>query len=136
MVWSSATPTNVQSMCARIFSHKQRDQLVNVWARDTLGLSEREYHTKCQTSKNLERVWQDTRVRQLKRFSQRDTILIDDSKLKALAQPYNLIEVPEFTLERAEKGTDDVLREVQAYLERLRTATNVSAVCLEWYESR
>ncbi|ORY86859.1 HAD-like domain-containing protein [Protomyces lactucae-debilis] len=127
MVWSSAQPQSVLSMCANIFSHEQREQLVAVWARDTLGLTPEQYNSKCQTSKNLEQVWRDPHLRKIKRFSQRDTIIIDDSKLKVLAHPHNLIEVPEFSAERVARGTDDALREVTAYLETLRKLPNVSA---------
>lgn len=42
MVWSSAQPHSVQDMIERSFvDHK--DELLGVWARDTLGLAENEY---------------------------------------------------------------------------------------------
>jgi hypothetical protein len=42
MVWSSAQPPNVHDMVANCFG-EQKDKLVAVWARDTLGLQKDEY---------------------------------------------------------------------------------------------
>ncbi|KAG6838205.1 hypothetical protein C0991_001081, partial [Blastosporella zonata] len=42
MVWSSAQPHSVNDMVDKAFeSHK--DELIAIWARDTLGLEEKDY---------------------------------------------------------------------------------------------
>lgn len=42
MVWSSAQPHSVADMVSRCFGERQ-DELVAIWARDTLGLEEKDY---------------------------------------------------------------------------------------------
>lgn len=42
MVWSSAQPHSVDDMVNKAFE-QHREGLVAVWARDTLGLSSRDY---------------------------------------------------------------------------------------------
>lgn len=127
MVWSSSTTASVQTMCNAIFTPVQRTALVACWARDTLRLSREEYVRKVQTYKNLEWVWESKELRHVKRFSQRDTIIVDDSVLKLASHPFNLIQVPEFTRDVMQGGRDNALQEVMLHLEQLRTCDNVSA---------
>ena len=63
MVWSSACPNNVTKMCSKIMSHQQRCRLVDVWARDRLGLSSAQYKGKAQTYKQLQWVWQAENIK-------------------------------------------------------------------------
>ncbi|KAF2640530.1 HAD-like protein [Massarina eburnea CBS 473.64] len=119
MVWSSARPDNVKALVDTGLGPLQ-DQLVARWARDTLGLSPQHYNMNVQCYKNLDLVW-DSEVG--KGFNQSNTILIDDSALKASAQPFNLLEIPEFT---GESSPNDVLGEVAGYLELLRMQEDVS----------
>ena len=42
MVWSSAQPHSVADMVERCFAER-KEELVAVWARDTLGLDEQAY---------------------------------------------------------------------------------------------
>ncbi|KAH9840620.1 uncharacterized protein C8Q71DRAFT_854498 [Rhodofomes roseus] len=56
MVWSSAQPHSVNDMVDKCFGPSRRE-LVAVWARDTLGLSNDHYHRKVQTLKDLSRPW-------------------------------------------------------------------------------
>lgn len=97
-----------------------------VWARDTLGLTSRDYNSKVQTYKDLDVVWKSSQVRKVKKFSQRDTIIIDDSLEKLKEHPFNLIPVPEYTKESHESGQDTALRSVMEILESLRYCGNVS----------
>ena len=62
MFWSSATPRNVHSMIAAVATPEQRAQLVGVWGRDTLGLSEKEYNKKSITFKDLRKVFEDDKL--------------------------------------------------------------------------
>lgn len=134
LVWSSATPPNVTSVCARIFSSEQRQQLLGTWARDTLGLTESEYNDKSQVYKRLERIWDDQNLQETHpnhasggKWSQANTLLLDDSVAKAKAQPYNLIEIPELTKEAKMETGKDYLGQVVAYVEEARRWNDVSA---------
>jgi len=56
MIWSSAQPHSVNDMVGKTFEDDQ-DQLVAIWARDTLGLSAEHYARKVQTFKDLAKPW-------------------------------------------------------------------------------
>jgi hypothetical protein len=127
MIWSSSTPRSVETMCQVVFTPAQRQQLVACWARDTLRLSQQDYNRKVQTVKNLQWIWQAEHLPSLQRFSQRNTIMIDDSRLKLLQHPHNMIEVPEYTKALMDSGKDNVLGEIQNHLEKLKFCSNVSA---------
>ncbi|MCJ1293476.1 hypothetical protein MMC34_005031 [Xylographa carneopallida] len=137
LVWSSSQPENVDMMCSKVFSKAERSQLIAEWGRDTLELSSAEYYHKTQVYKRLDRIWKNERVQvhhprynQGERWSQRNTVLIDDSMLKAVAQPFNHIEVPEFELKNGKHNDGDgteVLGQVVAYLEEIRAWEDVSS---------
>ncbi|KAI4257168.1 MAG: hypothetical protein LQ352_001759 [Teloschistes flavicans] len=136
LVWSSATPFNVTAICSKIFSPEQRKLLLGEWARDTLELDKEQYASKVQVYKRLSRIWQDMRVQRAHpesakgvRWGQENTLLLDDSVLKASAQPHNAVVLPEFTQEAGEEQKDgtEVLAQVVAYLETGRMVDNVSS---------
>ena len=137
MIWSSATPSNVSAVCAQIFSLARRRELLGEWDRDTLDLSNVEYYEKTQVYKRLDRIWDNVALRNSHpdaergvRWGQANTLLLDDSVLKAQAQPYNLVKVPEFTRPGRydQQGeSQEVLGQVVAYLEEARRYENVSA---------
>ncbi|KAI0739657.1 hypothetical protein C8Q80DRAFT_1112108 [Daedaleopsis nitida] len=56
MVWSSAQPHSVGDMVDKCFG-RDKERLIAVWARDTLGLSNEHYFQKVQTIKDLEKPW-------------------------------------------------------------------------------
>ncbi|PIL32551.1 hypothetical protein GSI_05254 [Ganoderma sinense ZZ0214-1] len=56
MVWSSAQPHSVGDMVDKCFE-EHKDDLLAVWARDTLGLSNDHYFRKVQTVKDLAKPW-------------------------------------------------------------------------------
>ncbi|KAL8805914.1 MAG: hypothetical protein Q9182_001695 [Xanthomendoza sp. 2 TL-2023] len=136
MIWSSATPQNVTSICSRIFKPGQRQMLLGEWARDTLDLTPEQYQAKVQVFKRLDRIWNIDRIQRThpdfgkgQRWGQWNTLLLDDSVLKSSAQPYNAVVVPEFTKEgiaREARGPD-ILSQVVAYLETARTFGDVSS---------
>ena len=133
MVWSSATPETVRSVCERIFTPDQRKQVLREWGRDTLDLTVTEYYEKIQVYKRLDKIWDDATLQSnhpdaynLGCWSQADTVLIDDSVLKAQKQPFNHIKVPEFIRSPKKASEDDVLCQVVAYLEELRKWDDVS----------
>jgi len=135
LIWSSATPTNVTGVCAQLFTPPQRRQLLGEWARDTLDLNSEEYCSKVQVYKRLDRIWEGKALRDSHpdfaskgtRWSQANTLLVDDSPTKAQAQPYNLVEIPEFTRNAALERGKDFLGQVVAYLEEARMWGDVSA---------
>lgn len=135
MIWSSARPQNVDKMCAQLFApspqHPRRAALKAEWGRDTLDLSPAQYNEKVQVYKVLAKVWRAAAAEGWfppgteGSFGQHNTLLVDDSVLKASAEPYNLVRVEEFE-GREEQMRTDVLREVVGYLEEARWMTDVS----------
>ncbi|USP80741.1 HAD-like protein [Curvularia clavata] len=132
MVWSSARPDNVKALVNKALDEELRSKLVAQWARDSFGLSPANYQLNVQVYKNLKLVWSRSQIQSHHpdfetggRFGQHNTVLIDDSALKANAQPYNLLEIPEFSA-TPEQMQGDVLREVAGYLEALRYQSDVS----------
>ena len=102
MIYTSSRPHNAKAVVEKLFSSNQRRQLAAVWARDKLGLNRTQYNEKVQVYKKLDKIWRDKYI-QAKcpdggRWDQTNTILVDDSHLKALAQPYNLLQIPEFAV--------------------------------------
>ncbi|KAF2840274.1 HAD-like protein [Patellaria atrata CBS 101060] len=133
MIWSSAKPENVQSMVDQLFSIEQRKDLVAVWARNKFGLTLAQYNQKIQVYKELTKVWGDKKIQKEypeggkgQFWSQHNTLLLDDSVLKASAEPYNLVEIPEFE-NRPDQLSTDALSQVVAYLEEASMHTDVSA---------
>jgi hypothetical protein len=58
MVWTSARPENATRMVNACFTQTQKEALLALWARDTLGLTQLQYNAKTQVYKTLERVWE------------------------------------------------------------------------------
>ena len=132
MVWSSARPENVKSLVQQSLDKDLQSKLVAEWARTSFGLSPEHYIRNVQVYKNLDLVWKNHDIQKKHpnfehggRFGQHNTVLIDDSVLKANAQPHNLLEITEFTA-TPEDMKSDVLREVAGYLEVLRKQSDVS----------
>ena len=135
LVWSSAKPYAVKGICMRLFSRGQREMLLGEWGRDTLGLTSAQYKERVQVYKRLDRIWGDEKL-QLShpdfeagaRWGQHNTVLIDDARLKASAQPFNHIELPEFMRGGVRKEGDGryVLGQVMGYLEEARKWSNIS----------
>lgn len=85
MVWSSAQPQNVQKMVSTAFG-KHESRLLDVWARDKMGLTPMQYSKKVQTTKDLRKIWSKHKA-----HSAKSTLLLDDSPAKAFYQPNNHI---------------------------------------------
>lgn len=67
------------------------------------------------------------------RWDQSNTILIDDSKLKALSEPFNILEIPEFT-NNANLDESKLFTRVLARLDMLSRHDDVSKALREWNE--
>jgi len=137
LIWSSATSKNLKGMCERLFNPVQRQLLLGEWARDTLDLTQTQYKERVQVYKRLDRVWADEAFQHAhpgfkngERWGQHNTLLIDDSIMKASAQPFNHVEVPEF-VQGAKEGDKAVLEQVVGYLEYARWWNNVSGFVKE-----
>jgi hypothetical protein len=129
MIWSSGMPENVERIMGRMLSYERQQQLVAIWSRDKLRLPAHLFAEKVQVYKQLSWIWEDPTLQlnaPLGGWSQRDTVLIDDSIDKAAAEPYNLIEVDEYTGISAQDENTTLLH-VIAYLERIRWYGDVSA---------
>ena len=153
MIWSSATPRNVGSMCEKLFTPEQHDSLIAVWDRNSLRLSEKHYNMKVQVYKQLEWVWNDQQIRSKLASGpssqrshlpdQRNTVLIDDSVEKAAHEPYNILAITEFKGNTSQgsasrdvgsgvaQGGSTLLDHVVKYLEVLKWQENVSAYMRE-----
>lgn len=131
MVWSSAMPENVRKMCAKLITPAQDEKLVALWARDKLRLPPKSYRQKVQVYKQLAWVWHDPAVQaanpdDVDYWCQENTVLIDDSMLKAASEPFNIVQLEEFEAKH-EQMQSDVLGQVVKYLEVLRLQRNVSS---------
>ena len=145
IIWSSARPHNVEAMVAQLFTPEQHAKLVKIWSREHLRLG-KHFDAKVQVYKQLPWLWEDPEVQASfptiadqpfkvedgwkeappTKWDQSNTVLLDDSVDKAASEPYNLVQVDEFTKETKLDG-DDVLGRVVAYLEDLKWEADVSA---------
>lgn len=128
MIWSSGMPQNVEGVVEKLLTPQQRDKLVAIWSRNKLRIPSKYYGEKVYVYKQLSWIWQDQDLqsRVPGKWSQRNTVLIDDSEYKAAAEPFNLIEVDEYTSAHGQEN-DRTLEAVTNYLQRIRWYDNVSA---------
>ncbi|KAE9577315.1 hypothetical protein CGMCC3_g6472 [Colletotrichum fructicola] len=142
VIWSSARPQNVQSMCDQLLlgppipGGRDRGEIhrrvLAIWGRDRFGLSKADYNLRVQVYKRLQKVWDDPRVKSSHPdaeyggcWDQSNTVLIDDSLEKARSEPYNLLRIPEFFGNDAEPGL--VVPQVHDYLNSLCYQSDVSS---------
>ncbi|OCH84942.1 hypothetical protein OBBRIDRAFT_740716 [Obba rivulosa] len=125
MIWSSAQPHSVADMVDKSFGG-DKDGLLAIWARDTLGLSQDHYPSTPRSSRSPS----PTAARSPARVhSALTTLLLDDSPRKAELQPYNHVCIGEYSaalrakdLESFQKGSEwdaaqAARRELEASLE-------------------
>ena len=151
MIYTSARPENAEAMVNKLLTPQQQSQLVAVWARDKLGLTPNQYKQKVQVYKKLEPIWNDRKIqgswREHGRWNQSNTVLVDDSRLKALAQPHNLLQLPEFTAQRwnsqspvirakNEAHQEQILQSLVVKLEELKWHEDVSRVIMRWQNGK
>ncbi|XP_006457098.1 hypothetical protein AGABI2DRAFT_188799 [Agaricus bisporus var. bisporus H97] len=139
MVWSSAQPHSVNDMVTRCFGDA-KGGLVAIWARDKLGLNGIDYGRKVQTTKDLNKPWDELNLTSFdpsdvadlspsssshtrkRTHSAKTTLLLDDSPLKAHLQPYNHLCLKEYDAEM--RKHDAAVRELT--LARIRLADTIS----------
>lgn len=146
MVYSSTRPENCLAIVDKFFQPHQTNALAAIWARNKLGLSAEQYNNKVQVYKKLDPIWADEGIQTTaapgERWSQQNTVLVDDSQLKALAQPHNLLQIPEFVNNEPQTGTrahidwycgeEDIVKSVQEKLEELKWQVDVSRLIRQW----
>jgi len=119
-------------MVNNLLTSSQRQQVLKVWSREQLKLGTA-YNQKVQVYKQLSWLWADEEI--IKSFNptyggyywdQTNTVLIDDSLDKAAAEPYNLLQVGEYSISEDALKVD-MLRQVALYLEELSVVDNVSS---------
>lgn len=124
-IWSSARPDNVHKMLNQILSREDRNRLVAVWGRDTLGLCADDYNRRVQCYKRLSVMWRDLETRLGQRWDQSNTLLVDDSSEKSRSEPFNLIQLPEFKGNIQEAGY--VLPQVHDYINACAQQRDISS---------
>ncbi|TQS39400.1 hypothetical protein Golomagni_00076 [Golovinomyces magnicellulatus] len=132
VIWSSARPANVRKMCRLILPPEIRKKIVAIWARDKFDLSDEDYNLRVICFKRLTKLWSDNTVSMSHpeylcgaRWDQSNTILVDDSSVKARTEPFNLIQVPEFLGDPDEPG--NILAKVFEYLKQASMYSNMSS---------
>lgn len=123
-IWSSARPANVDNMVCQLLDPGQRERCLLTWARDRFGLAPVDYDARVQCYKRLTKIWADPAVVAAGRWDQSNTVLVDDSLEKARSEPYNILEIPEFSGVRSEPA--DVLPQVHDYLNLLCHQADIS----------
>ncbi|KAK4941654.1 hypothetical protein LTR66_014779 [Elasticomyces elasticus] len=145
MVYTSAVPQNCGLMVDKFLHPHMRKKLAAVWARDRLDLTKAQYSGKVQVYKKLSKVWADASIQakalQGERWSQANTVLIDDSQLKGLSEPHNLVQVPEYTKHDAPKSPQDkekttiqlqIMKQLEMKLEELKWQVDVTTLIRAW----
>jgi hypothetical protein len=119
-------------MCKQLISPEDATKVIAVWGRDRFGLSSGDYIQRVQCYKRLSVLWNDPIVAAShplaangEKWSQLNTVLVDDSLEKAKSEPYNLVQIPEFEGNAMEPGF--VLPQVHDYLNECSRQANISA---------
>ncbi|KAI1342014.1 HAD-like domain-containing protein [Xylariaceae sp. FL0016] len=136
VIWSSAKPENVNNMCMNLTKPQEHERIAAIWARDKFGLVASDYQQRVQCYKRLTKLWDDPEIQRSHpeyqnggRWSQNDTILVDDSLEKARSEPYNAISLPEFDGNKNEQG--HILPQVHDYINECAQQANISAFMRE-----
>nr|KMM63806.1 NIF domain-containing protein [Coccidioides posadasii RMSCC 3488] len=148
IIWTSSKPGTVREVMKWLFPSAMQSKFVTIWARDKLDLTPEQYNEKVQVYKKLDKIWADDFIQSRYPESndggnspggcvwdQSNTILIDDSKIKAAGQPYNIIEIPEFTND----ASVDEKRNMKIVLRQLRVLSrqqDASRKLRQWAERR
>lgn len=154
MIYTSATPEKAELMVNSFLHPSHRKKLAGFWARDKLELTALQYRNKVQVYKKLDKIWNDPTIQKSAesgtQWDQSNTILIDDSRLKALSQPFNLLQVSEYTSvadprKAGKVGTTayksayqtqlDVMKNLENKIEELRYQQDVSRLIRQWQSS-
>ncbi|KAH8167554.1 hypothetical protein CIB48_g698 [Xylaria polymorpha] len=132
VIWSSARSQNVSNMCLQLLTPEDRAKVVAVWSRNNFSLSKDDFNRRVQCYKRLTALWNDPVIAAShpmaasgEKWSQLNTVLVDDSIEKARSEPFNLVQIPEFQGNATETGC--VLPQVHDYLNECSQQANISA---------
>ncbi|KAI9472377.1 MAG: HAD-like domain-containing protein, partial [Benjaminiella poitrasii] len=113
MVWSSAQEKSVKSMVKAL-----PNTLRLIWNRSHFDLEPAAFNSAAETIKDLDKVWEV-----LPEFNASNTIVLDDTAVKLIKQPFNLVKVRTFEHNAI---CDHELYHVIEYLKMLQMETNVA----------
>ena len=150
MVYTSAVTQSAKYMLQTLLDPHHREQLAAVWTREKLDLTHEQYRNKVQVYKKLDQVWADKRIQASAEsgypWDQSNTILIDDSHLKAAAQPFNLLQIEEYTMADVPSSLSGTAERTNAFekqrhiiqkiwnkLEVLKYQQDVSRLICSWH---
>lgn len=131
MIWASSRAETVTSICESLLSEWWSD-LVAIWTRDRLRLPHSAVSQKTQVYKQLGWLWADEQIQRSRDeecplpWSQKNTILIDDSPEKGASEPYNVVVIDSFHGD----GHDDehkTFDRLMTYIDDLGKQQNVSS---------
>lgn len=136
MIWTSAQAKTTDVIVPQLIPVDLLMECAAVWARDKCGIPRNLMKQRVQVYKRLNSVWQAHSI-QVKhpdyhcghRWDQGNTILIDDSPVKAASEPFNLVKIPQLTVEtlkEEETNRTGVLSQVLAYIQEASWYTDVS----------
>lgn len=122
--WTSATTKNMVPLVEQVFGEYRKD-LVFAWDRNycTLVPDSKTF----ESIKDLRKIWEDDRVFSAKgsleklKFSETNTILLDDTDLKSRLTPRSSLSIPSYLVTDGQKQweNDTTLLHVLAYLTEL-----------------
>lgn len=119
-------------MCLQLLTPEDRAKVVAVWSRNNFSLSKDDFNRRVQCYKRLTALWNDPVIAAShpmaasgEKWSQLNTVLVDDSIEKARSEPFNLVQIPEFQGNATETGC--VLPQVHDYLNECSQQANISA---------
>ncbi|RDW89376.1 hypothetical protein BP6252_01408 [Coleophoma cylindrospora] len=132
VIWSSAREENVESMCKAFLTGELKDRVLACWGRDKFDLTPADYNARVQCYKRLTKLWNHEDIMRSHpnfqsggRWDQTNTVLIDDSMEKARSEPFNLVQLPEFSGNENEPG--NILPQVHDYINWLSCHNDVSS---------
>ena len=151
MLFTSATMSSAQRMAKELFTPQQNGELLAIRSREHLNLTQEQFANKVQVYKDLNTIWEDEEIKKAAaklgvKWDMTNTVLIDDSIVKAKSHPHNLLQVSEFTepspsLRKSDRAAADMkqvaaMRCVERSLEDLKWQLNVACRIREWQDTK
>lgn len=149
MIFTSATMRSAERVAKDLLTPQQYSQLITIRAREHLGLKPDQFRNKVQVYKDLNKIWSAQEVQQsvsdpAEDWDMTNTVLIDDSEVKAKSHPNNLLQVPEFmhpaaNTKKARKAWTEaeilIMNDVETKLEKLKHQISVACQIREWQQA-
>lgn len=119
VIWTGS-PLNSAKNFINTYLKAYKETFVCVMTREDFDLTTEERDNPVTVFKNLEKVWENEKVQQTadpgQKWDQTNTVLIDDTELKASAQPHNLLLIKEYNpgAERDDKELRRIIKAIAA----------------------